>query len=119
MCAARCAGKSTRISSSCPWTKSRNAWRRKARQSPRLTAHCLQQLPDIAGQDGLAVAPERAQIAHEIAYRRAGADFLRVVGGEHDAIGGNLDQRGLDRADGAGEARGVEHHVVAQIVVEI
>ena len=49
----------------------------------------------------------------------ARADLLRVVGREHDAGGGNFHERGLHRGDRACKARGVEHHVVVEIVVEV
>src|SRR5712691_9377884 len=85
--------------------------------------HCgvplLEQKTDIAGQDLLARRTERADVRDEIAHRLAGADFLGIVGGEHDARGRNLHQRRLHRADGAAEAGGVEHEIAGEIVVEI
>ena len=79
----------------------------------------LDELADIAGQDRLAVPAERGKLLDEIAHRRAIADLLRVVGGEHDARSRDLDQRAFHRADGTAEAGGVEHDVVAQIMVEV
>ena len=48
-------------------------------------AGCFSSLLDVAGQDRLAVLAERAQLLDEVAHRGALADFLRIVGGEHDA----------------------------------
>src|SRR4051794_15770357 len=53
----------------------------------------VEQLADVAGEDRLAVRPERAQLLDEIAHRRTFADFLRVIGGEYNASGRNLYQR--------------------------
>ena len=58
-----------------------------------VAALLLQQLADVARQDRLAILAERADVAHEIAHRLARADFLRIVGGEHDAVGRDFDQR--------------------------
>ena len=53
--------------------------------SLRRLRRLLQQLADVAGQDRVAVLAERAHVLDEIAHRRALANFLRIVGGEHDA----------------------------------
>src|SRR5215475_3308270 len=79
----------------------------------------LQELVDVAGQNRLAILAERAQLHHKIAYRRAVADFLRVVGGEDDARGRDFDQCAPYGAHGPAEARGIEHDVVPQVMVEV
>src|SRR5690349_23436416 len=70
-------------------------------------APLFQQQPHIAGQYLLAIRPERPQVVNEIAHGLTGANFLRVVGGEHDARRRNFDERCLHRPDCATEAGGV------------
>ena len=67
----------------------------------------------------LAVGAERADVAHKIAHDFAFADFLRIVGGEDDAGRGDFAQAGFDCADAAGKSGGVEHEVVADVIVEV
>ena len=79
----------------------------------------LEHKPDIAGENALAVGAERAQFADEIAHRFAFSDFLRIIGGEHDARSGNLAQTRFDRADAAGKAGGIEDKIAPDVMVEV
>ena len=79
----------------------------------------LQQQPDVARQDLLARLAELLDVGHEIADMLAPAHLLRIVGGEHDSRGRQLGEPRIDRADRAAEPRGVEDHVVVDVVVEI
>src|SRR5215211_494150 len=79
----------------------------------------LEEKANIAGKDLLTPRTEGANVRNEVTHDLARTDLLRIVGGENDARGRDLDQRGFHGSDRPAEAGGVEHQVVREIVVEV
>ena len=60
----------------------------------------LEEKADIAGKDLLTPRTEGANVRNEVTHDLARTDLLRIVGGENDARGRDLDQRGFHGDEG-------------------
>src|SRR4051794_36705104 len=78
-----------------------------------------QELVHVAGENRLALVAERAQLPDKITHCCPIANFLRIIRGKDDARSWNFNERTFHRANCAAEPRGVEHHIVLQVMVEI